>query len=52
MRNGDTMDFDEFFAMSKQLLKDEIKRNPGMIIDTDEVEATCFFCPYAVDKKK
>jgi len=22
-----------------------------MIIDTDEVEATCLFCPYAVDKK-
>jgi len=37
--------------MSKELLQDEIRRNPAMIIDTDDVEATCFFCPYAVDKK-
>lgn len=34
------------------MLQDEIKKNPTMIIDTDEVEASCFFCPYAIDKKK
>jgi hypothetical protein len=23
-----------------------------MIIDTNEVEASCLFCPYAIDKKR
>ncbi len=52
MRNKDSMNFDEFFMMSKELVKEETKNNPNMVIDTDEVEASCFFCPYAVDKKK
>ena len=45
------MNFDEFFAMSKDLIKREMDKHPGMVIDTDEVEASCLFCPYAVDKK-
>ncbi len=51
IRNKDTMDFEEFFEMSREILLDEIKRNPTMVIDTDEVEASCFLCPYAIDKK-
>lgn len=31
------MNFDEFFAMSKTIWQEEMKRNPTMIIDTDEV---------------
>ena len=46
------MNFDDFFAMSKNIWQEEMKRNPSMIIDTDEVEASCLFCPYSVDKKK
>jgi hypothetical protein len=46
------MNFDEFFAMSREVLQEEIKKHPSMIIDTDEVEASCLFCPYSVDKKK
>lgn len=28
IRNKDTMDFEEFFEMSREILLDEIKRNP------------------------
>jgi hypothetical protein len=38
--------------MSKELLQDRIKEYPTMIIDTNEVEASCLFCPYAIDKKR
>jgi hypothetical protein len=46
------MNFDEFFVMSKEVLLEETKRYPQLIIDKDEIEASCLFCPYAVDKKK
>lgn len=46
------MNFDEFFAMSKEVLLEETKRFPQLIIDKDEIEASCLFCPYAVDKKR
>lgn len=36
--------------MSKQLLNEELRKHPGMEIDGTEVQATCFFCPYAEDK--
>ncbi len=49
--NKQSMNFDEFFAMSKDLLKQEMAKHPGMVIDTDEVEASCLFCPYAIDRK-
>ena len=45
------MNVDEFFGMSKDLIKHEMDKHPGMVIDTDEVEASCLFCPYAVDRK-
>lgn len=49
--NKSTMNFDEFFAMSRQL-QEEIRNSKGMIIDNDQIEASCLFCPYAVDKKQ
>ena len=52
MGSQSSMNFDEFFAMSKDLLKTEMAKHPGMVIDTDEVEASCLFCPYAIDKKQ
>jgi hypothetical protein len=36
--------------MSKELMEEQIKKNPGIVIDTEEVQATCLFCPYTVDK--
>ena len=36
--------------MSKQLLNEELRKHPGMEIDGTEIQATCFFCPYAEDK--
>lgn len=31
--NKQKINFDEFFAMSKQLLNQELSKNPGMVID-------------------
>ena len=45
-----TMDFDEFFQMSKGIVEEQIRKNPSLIIDTSEVQATCLFCPYAEDR--
>jgi hypothetical protein len=36
--------------MSKDLVQEQIQKNPGLVIDTSEIQATCLFCPYAVDK--
>ena len=44
------MDFDDFFQMSKGLVQEQMRNNPSLIIDTSEVQATCLFCPYAVDR--
>lgn len=44
------MNFDEFFAMSKEIFKEENSNNQ-LNIDSNEIEASCLFCPYAVDKK-
>lgn len=38
--------------MSKQLLNEELRKHPGMEIDGTEIQATCFFCPYAEDKPR
>jgi hypothetical protein len=35
LKNKRKMNFDEFFAMSKEVLVAEIHKNPSMIIDTD-----------------
>lgn len=31
------MNFDEFFAMSKEVLQEEMKKYPQLIIDKDEI---------------
>jgi hypothetical protein len=46
------MNFDEFFAMSKQFLQEEDKKKREWNVDSNEIEASCLFCPYAVDKNK
>jgi hypothetical protein len=46
------MNFDEFFAMSKQLQSEIQNSSKSMIYDKDEIEASCLFCPYAIDKKQ
>lgn len=44
------MNFDEFFALSKEIFKEENSNNQ-LNIDSNEIEASCLFCPYAIDKK-
>lgn len=36
--------------MSKELVEEQMRNNPGLIVDTSEVQATCLFCPYAEDR--
>lgn len=50
---GKTMiDFDEFFAFSADILRDKLRSNPNIEIDSKEVQATCLFCPYAQDERR
>lgn len=50
--NKTKLNFDEFFAMSADILRDKIKAHPDIEIDSKEVQATCLFCPYASDDRK
>ncbi len=52
LNNKESMNFDEFFAMSKEIVDTELKNNPNVTLDAQEVQATCLFCPYAEDKKR
>ena len=36
--------------MSKDIVEKQIKKDPTLIIDTSEVQATCLFCPYTEDR--
>lgn len=46
------LNFDEFFVLSADILRDKIQAHPDIEIDSKEVQATCFFCPYATDDRK
>lgn len=52
MKGKNTLNFDEFFQFSKQLIEEQIKKNPALIIDASEVQASCLFCPYTSDIPK
>lgn len=52
LQGKDTLNFDEFFQFSKQLIEEQIKRNPSLIIDASEIQASCLFCPYSTDVPK
>jgi hypothetical protein len=43
-----TMNFDEFFALEKEVLLAHIKKNPSIEVDSTQVAPpTYFLCPYA-----
>jgi hypothetical protein len=44
------MNFDEFLALSREIFKEE-SSNKQLNIDNNEIEASCLFCPYAIDRK-
>jgi hypothetical protein len=49
-RLGDkqSLDFDEFFAIEKEVLLAQLKKNPGMEVDSTQVEPPSnVLCPYA-----
>lgn len=46
------INFDDFFHMSRDIVEKQIKKDPSLIIDTSEVQATCLFCPYTEDRPK
>lgn len=46
----ENLNFDDFFEISKDIVEKQIKRDPGLLIDTSEVQATCLFCPYTEDR--
>jgi hypothetical protein len=46
------LNFDEFFQFSKQLIDEQIRKNPALILDASEVQATCLLCPYSTDLSK
>lgn len=48
LQNKDTINFDEFFGIEKEVLLTQLKKNPAMEIDSTQVEPPSnFFCPYA-----
>ena len=44
------INFDEFFAISQKIVQEQLRKNPMMVLDSSEIQATCLFCPYAEDK--
>ena len=52
LKGKKTLNFDEFFKFSKQLIDEQIKKDPSLIIDASEVQASCLFCPYTSDVPK
>lgn len=52
LKGKNTLNFDEFFQFSRQLIEEQIKKNPALIIDASEVQASCLFCPYTSDIPK
>lgn len=46
------LNFDEFFQFSKQLIEEQIRKNPSLILDASEVQASCLLCPYSTDVSK
>lgn len=48
----DMIDFDQFFAFSADILREKLRSNPNIEIDSKEVQATCLFCPYAQDERR
>jgi len=52
LKGKKTLNFDEFFQFSKQLIEEQIKKDPSLIIDASEVQASCLLCPYTSDVPK
>ena len=48
----DLIDFDQFFTFSADIMREKFRNNPNIEIDSKEVQATCFFCPYAQDERR
>jgi hypothetical protein len=46
------LNFEEFFEFSKQLIDEQIRKNPSLILDASEVQASCLLCPYTTDVTK
>lgn len=44
----DTLDFDEFFAIEKEVLLVQLRKNPQLELDSTQVDPPSnFLCPYA-----
>lgn len=41
------LNFDEFFAIEKEVLLTQLKNNPTIEVDSTQIEPIGFFCPYA-----
>ena len=44
----ETLNFDEFFGIEKEMLMSQLERNPQLEMDSSQVDPpTSLFCPYA-----
>ena len=46
------INFEEFFEMSSVMIREKKRNHPNVEIDSNEVQATCLFCPYTEDGHK
>jgi len=51
--NKESINFDEFFALEREVLISQLKNNPSIEVDSTQISPpTYFFCPYAQEVVK
>ena len=53
LANKQNVNFDDFFALEKEVLSAQLKNNPTIDLEIEQVQLpTYFFCPYAEEVAK